>query len=1024
MFVCDGYDGSGFFHINWGWGPTSQGYYLLSILEPAYEESYDGYISEGFSSGQGAIIGLQPITDNEQIEKKCYVPYFGWGTSGINIGPGLFKNRENSDCDFALSVAAYVYTNKACTDFFSGEMAFNIYKDEKFISTCYWVKDAEKETDSDGRRYWNVSFGAGYDDGEYTLKVFYKSEDGNLYEADCEDMMIVTIDGDCIDLARKSKNPNSLITNYVVNSIEYEAPPIIDEENSVVISITNTGESHAQDVCFYIGDYEYALSNGTAYFEPGETGTVKLKFTPNTYGKKKVEIASTRPKFIYNKQNEKIPDPNYHALYEGLINIYAKSSLYFNDVYCVVGQQKNINVYFQKIDCDIKKAQFTVHFPEGLTFQAENINDGNAFVVRDEYGNWQISIDKIDNYDDKIFSIPIVADKDLKLGDYFIIVDNIEIYDTNDEQISLLAFESKVKVGKEPISFDGKNIHLSEAGTLSYYIDDKYNVEELKITGEINGTDFRFIRDMSGNNHHGELTSGKLKVLDLSEAKIVAGGEMYLDTDRIKSRRPNNYGLTGSMHYYVTEDNVLPHNVFCNLLLTDIKLPETLKSLENYALGGCDNLRKLVIPFGVTSIGNDLGMDYLEELIIPSSVESLLALWYSKSLKRVVLCNNTLMGIAKGDYEQVTFVVQKGLKEKYQKMCSWMKGTFEEEDFITIKTNPVTISEGENIPTFTYSVTGGELEGEPHFYCEADGKTPGVYDIVIMQGSVSNEKVIFENGELTVAVNKYKLTYIVDGKEYKSLELEYGATITPEPAPVKEGYTFSGWSEIPETMPDHDVTVTGTFKAIPDLFETIKMAVASGDRTAIGYSSANGLDFTNVTDVKAWVVTGFTADATVLLSRVKIVPPNTGLYLTSDVAGVEVNVPTTDRKVYYANLLLAAVNEETIDPTEVRNGVEYTNFVVGKLNSGEMGFVRVKNTRTLGPNKSRLLVPSSYYPVSNQAPELQVTFTEDGSTTNLQGIDVTQQSDSHFFDLQGRKLSVGQAQKGIYIYKGKKYVIK
>jgi hypothetical protein len=86
--------------------------------------------------------------------------------------------------------------------------------------------------------------------------------------------------------------------------------------------------------------------------------------------------------------------------------------------------------------------------------------------------------------------------------------------------------------------------------------------------------------------------------------------------------------------------------------------------------------------------------------------------------------------------------------------------------------------------------------------------------------------------------------------------------------------------------------------------------------------------------------------------------------------------------------------------------------------------VRVKNTRTLGPNKSRLLVPSSYYPVSNQAPELQVTFIEDGSTTNLQGIDVTQQSDSHIFDLQGRKISVGQAQKGIYIYKGKKQIIK
>ena len=63
----------------------------------------------------------------------------------------------------------------------------------------------------------------------------------------------------------------------------------------------------------------------------------------------------------------------------------------------------------------------------------------------------------------------------------------------------------------------------------------------------------------------------------------------------------------------------------------------------------------------------------------------------------------------------------------------------------------------------------------------------------------------------TFSINKYKLTYIVDGVEYKSYDIEYGATITPEVEPTKEGYTFSGWSEIPATMPAHDVTVTGTF---------------------------------------------------------------------------------------------------------------------------------------------------------------------------------------------------------------------
>ena len=60
-------------------------------------------------------------------------------------------------------------------------------------------------------------------------------------------------------------------------------------------------------------------------------------------------------------------------------------------------------------------------------------------------------------------------------------------------------------------------------------------------------------------------------------------------------------------------------------------------------------------------------------------------------------------------------------------------------------------------------------------------------------------------------VNKYNLVYKVDGEEYKVVEVEFGATIVPEADPVKEGYTFSGWQGLPETMPANDVEVTATF---------------------------------------------------------------------------------------------------------------------------------------------------------------------------------------------------------------------
>ena len=65
--------------------------------------------------------------------------------------------------------------------------------------------------------------------------------------------------------------------------------------------------------------------------------------------------------------------------------------------------------------------------------------------------------------------------------------------------------------------------------------------------------------------------------------------------------------------------------------------------------------------------------------------------------------------------------------------------------------------------------------------------------------------------EGTFSVNSYNLVYMVDGAEYNKTSVEFGSAITALEAPTKEGYTFSGWSEIPETMPAKDVTIEGSF---------------------------------------------------------------------------------------------------------------------------------------------------------------------------------------------------------------------
>lgn len=58
-FVCDGYDGNGYYHFNWGWGGMSDGYFLLDALNP-YAVGTGGGAGGGYNFDQDIIAGVQP----------------------------------------------------------------------------------------------------------------------------------------------------------------------------------------------------------------------------------------------------------------------------------------------------------------------------------------------------------------------------------------------------------------------------------------------------------------------------------------------------------------------------------------------------------------------------------------------------------------------------------------------------------------------------------------------------------------------------------------------------------------------------------------------------------------------------------------------------------------------------------------------------------------------------------------------------------------------------------------------------
>ena len=169
---------------------------------------------------------------------------------------------------------------------------------------------------------------------------------------------------------------------------------------------------------------------------------------------------------------------------------------------------------------------------------------------------------------------------------------------------------------------------LDEAGTLPDKIsaNEKNLITNLKIVGKINGTDLKFIREMAGRDDNGGKTDGKLSILDLSEAKIVEGGDAYV--------------RYGDNHY--TSNDKLGDYVFYDCSgLTSLTLPSSVTSIGGYAFWGCSGLTSLTLPSGVTSIGYSAfrGCSGLTSLTLPSSVTSIggYAFWGCSGLTSLTL---------------------------------------------------------------------------------------------------------------------------------------------------------------------------------------------------------------------------------------------------------------------------------------------------------------------------------------------------------------------------------------------------
>ena len=193
------------------------------------------------------------------------------------------------------------------------------------------------------------------------------------------------------------------------------------------------------------------------------------------------------------------------------------------------------------------------------------INGGHAFVL-DGYNaaglvsvNWGWSGD-----DDGFFDISLL---------------NPSYYEFSLYQDMIIGLEHV-----DPVELYADHVTLETPGTLAEVVEAQRPegnivLGTLSVTGDINSDDLRYLREQTGCDAMCEKTTGRLEILDLSEARFVEGGEPYI--------------TLGNANLVTTNDS-LPERAFYGCKkLKELKLPKGIKHFGAGALALCSNLKLL-----------------------------------------------------------------------------------------------------------------------------------------------------------------------------------------------------------------------------------------------------------------------------------------------------------------------------------------------------------------------------------------------------------------------------------------------
>jgi len=270
-FICDGYDGNGMFHFNWGWNGKSNGYFLLSVLNPDLQGTGSASGTYGYVLDQAIVSGLEPgpAGGGELVVANKYIEV-----------QDTKKTRTSTSQDFNVTQTTHFLN--ILNDPIDFDYGWALYKDHEMIK----LLDTGQRSNLNSWYYCYPSstlvFGSGITSGTYRIVPVFSEPYAGVWKP-ClgydVNYIEVVINGNSCEIIGHG---DALQPAYQVNDISVTGNMHNGRPVNVALDVTNLGNTR-NDIMYMFANGKF-VSGGFVDLERNARGLVPFAYMPDVFG--------------------------------------------------------------------------------------------------------------------------------------------------------------------------------------------------------------------------------------------------------------------------------------------------------------------------------------------------------------------------------------------------------------------------------------------------------------------------------------------------------------------------------------------------------------------------------------------------------------------------------------------------------------------------------------------------------------------------------------------------------------------